>query len=157
MTGRKDRGPRSPKPEGRPPRDARGARPARPVRPAASTPPSTPPSSPPSAPARGVVRVTRILDAPASSVFRALNDPARRGWSPEPLYRVVSALAPRFVRLALPDGSQVSVAIDRQGNVRCSVTVEQSGLPTSLPADVAYGRWKGALAALAEQLDAEWD
>jgi hypothetical protein len=104
-----------------------------------------------------VVRVTRILDAPASSVFRALNDPARRGWSPEPLYRVVSALAPRFVRLALPDGSQVSVAIDRQGNVRCSVTVEQSGLPASLPADVAYGRWKGALAALAEQLDAEWD
>jgi hypothetical protein len=104
-----------------------------------------------------VVRVTRILDAPASSVFRALNDPARRGWSPEPLYRVVSALAPRFVRLALPDGSQVSVAIDRQGNVRCSVTVEQSGLPANLPADVAYGRWKGALAALAEQLDAEWD
>jgi hypothetical protein len=104
-----------------------------------------------------MVRVTRIIDAPASSVFRALNDPARRGWSPEPLYRVVSALAPRFVRLALPDGSQVSVAIDRQGNVRSSVTVEQSGLPASMPEDAARRRWLGALAALAEQLDAEWD
>jgi hypothetical protein len=88
-------------------------------------------------------------------VFAAFNDPSRRAWSPEPLYRVLSALAPRFVRLALPDGSQVAAAITRQGNSRCAVSVEISGLPDKEAAARVTTRWRDGLGALAEQLDTE--
>lgn len=139
-----------PSPRDRSPRGSKRGKPSEPE--AVTTPNPEPP------PRAGVtVRASRILDASASAVFRALNDPTRRGWSPEPLYRVLSALAPRFVRLALPDGSQVSVAITRQGNVRCSVAIEHSGLPADSQPIAVRQRWMAALAALAEQLDTDLD
>jgi hypothetical protein len=104
-----------------------------------------------------MIRVTRMFESSASAVFAAFNDPARRAWSPEPLYRVLSALAPRFVRFALPDGAQVAVSITRQGNTRCAVTVEVTGLADRMAAARATARWRDGLGALAEQLDVAWD
>ncbi|MBL0938723.1 MAG: hypothetical protein IBJ03_07500 [Gemmatimonadaceae bacterium] len=104
-----------------------------------------------------VVRVSRILDAPAAAILRAIIDTDRRGWAPTPLYRVVSVLAPRFVRLALPDGSEVSIAITRQGNTRCGVQVEHGKIPANRTQAEVHREWMGCLAGLAEQLDAEWD
>lgn len=103
------------------------------------------------------VRVSRIIDAPAASILRAVTDADRRGWAPVPVARVVSILAPRFVRLALPDGSQVAITITRQGNTRCGVQIEHMGLAANRPIADVKREWMGALAGLAEQLDAEWD
>jgi hypothetical protein len=103
------------------------------------------------------VRVSRIIDAPAASILRAVTDADRRGWAPVPVARVVSILAPRFVRLALPDGSQLVITITRQGNTRCGVQIEHTGLTGNRPLADIKREWMGALAGLAEQLDAEWD
>lgn len=103
------------------------------------------------------VRVSRIIDAPAASILRAVTDADRRGWAPVPVARVVSILAPRFVRLALPDGSQLAITITRQGNTRCGVQIEHMGLTGNRPVADIKREWMGALAGLAEQLDAEWD
>jgi hypothetical protein len=69
-------------------------------------------------------------------------------------------LAPRFVRLAFPDGALVAISITRQGNTRCSVGVELTQPPTGGEAPAMRererDRWRGALAALAEQLDHDW-
>jgi len=105
----------------------------------------------------GSVRVSRIIDAPAASILRAVTDADRRGWAPVPVARVVSVLAPRFVRLALPDGSQLAITITRQGNTRCGVQIEHTGLTGNRPVAELKREWMGALAGLAEQLDAEWD
>lgn len=105
----------------------------------------------------GAVRVSRIIDAPAASILRAVTDADRRGWAPVPVARVVSILAPRFVRLALPDGSQLAITITRQGNTRCGVQIEHMGLTGNRPVADIKREWMGALAGLAEQLDAEWD
>jgi hypothetical protein len=107
--------------------------------------------------ANNSVRVSRIIDAPAASILRAVTDADRRGWAPVPVARVVSILAPRFVRLALPDGSQVAITITRQGNTRCGVQIEHMGLAANRPIADVKREWMGALAGLAEQLDAEWD
>ena len=111
--------------------------------------------------ARGTAKLaagdlTRTIEAPASAVFSLLTDPARRGWSPAPVMRVLSALAPRFVRLALPDGTTVGISIARQGNARCIVSVELTALPSGADAAVVRHTWRGALAALADQLDHDW-
>lgn len=103
-----------------------------------------------------MIRVTRMFETSASAVFSCFNDPNRRAWSPEPLYRVLSALAPRFVRIALPDGTELTASITRQGNTRCAVTVEVVGLATRAAAANATARWRHGLDALAEQLDFEW-
>ena len=144
---------------------ARGGKPA--ARSAAKQSPrgSKTASNRPSTPSRGetvgqetnTVRVSRIIDAPAASILRAVTDADRRGWAPVPVARVVSILAPRFVRLALPDGSQVAITITRQGNTRCGVQIEHMGLAANRPVADVKREWMGALAGLAEQLDAEWD
>lgn len=103
-----------------------------------------------------MIRVTRMFETSASAVFSCFNDPNRRAWSPEPLYRVLSALAPRFVRIALPDGTELTASITRQGNTRCAVTIEVVGLATRAAAANATARWRHGLDALAEQLDFEW-
>lgn len=102
------------------------------------------------------VELSRIVHAPASAVFRMVNDPTKRDWAPERLYRITSALPPRFARLAFPDGSQAAIAIVRQGNTRTAVSVEHTMLPESVDADVLRRRWNDALAALSEALDSDW-
>lgn len=119
--------------------------------------PSTPSRGETAKPETNAVRVSRIIDAPAASILRAVTDADRRGWAPVPVARVVSILAPRFVRLALPDGSQVAITITRQGNTRCGVQIEHMGLAANRPVADVKREWMGALAGLAEQLDAEWD
>ena len=103
------------------------------------------------------VRVSRIFHVPASAIFRAINDLDKRGWAPDPLYKIVSVLAPRFIRLAFPDGSLVGIAVMRQGNARCTVSVEHSRIPDSASDAQVRDRWTVALAALAEQIDSGWD
>ena len=98
------------------------------------------------------VAVSRLLEATASEVFRAFNDPARRAWSPVRDYVVRNTIAPRLLRIALPDGTQLTVTIVRKGNARCTVTVEQSKLPDELSAEQARARWRDALARLADLL-----
>ncbi len=115
------------------------------------------PAAPDAKPQSASVRVSRIIDAPAASILRAVTDADRRGWAPVPVARVVSILAPRFVRLALPDGSQVAITITRQGNTRCGVQIEHMGLAANRQVADVKREWMGALAGLAEQLDAEWD
>ncbi len=105
----------------------------------------------------GAVTVQRTLNVPASAVIRAINDTDRRGWSPEPLYRVMSVLAPRFIRVAFPDGSLAAFSVNRQGNARCTVTVELSKLPEGADEKQLRDRWSYALAALQEQVDHSWD
>ncbi len=97
--------------------------------------------------------VQLIFEVPAKAVYGALNDPSRRNWAPEPGYRVVSALAPRFVRVDLPSGGQLAFAIERQGNTRCSLALEFTGV-----ADVAKSgaQWREGLEILAEQLDLDY-
>jgi hypothetical protein len=109
------------------------------------------------APTRGAISVQRTLNVPASAVIRAINDTDRRGWSPEPLYRVMSVLAPRFIRVAFPDGSLAAFSVNRQGNARCTVTVELSKLPDGVDEKQLRDRWAHALAALQEQVDHSWD
>ena len=87
-----------------------------------------------------------------SEVFRAFNDPTRRAWSPIRDYVVRSTIAPRLLRIALRDGTQLTVTIARKGNSRCSVTVEQSKLPDELSAERARAQWRDALARLADLL-----
>jgi hypothetical protein len=127
----------------------------RPPRPPVINPATGMPVQPPAA-SGTVIRVARMFETSASAVYSCFNDPNRRAWSPEPLYRVLSALAPRFVRLALPDGTELTASITRQGNTRCAVTVEVIGLPDRATAANATARWRHALDALAEQLDADW-
>lgn len=105
----------------------------------------------------GTVAVQRTLNVPASAVIRAINDPDRRGWAPQQLYRVVSVLAPRFIRLAFPDGSLVAISVARQGNARSTVSVEHSKLPAGSDERALRDRWSYALAALQEQIDTSWD
>ena len=106
---------------------------------------------PPDAPSDDLdVAVSRSLEASASEVFRAFNDPTRRAWSPMPDYVVRSTIAPRLLRIALRDGTQLTVTIARKGNTRCAVTVEQSKLPDELSAEKARALWRDALARLAD-------
>ncbi|HEY0931077.1 MAG TPA: hypothetical protein VGE27_14250 [Gemmatimonas sp.] len=107
-------------------------------------------------PAGPFVELSRIVHAPASAVFRMVNDPTKRDWAPERLYRITSALPPRFARLAFPDGSQAAIAIVRQGNTRTSVSVEHAMLPEGANLDELRRRWSDALAALSEALDSDW-
>lgn len=113
--------------------------------------------APTSAPAPGTVSVQRTLNVPAAAVIRVINDPDRRDWAPERLYRVVSVLAPRFIRLAFPDGSFAAISLARQGNARCTVTVELSKLPVGADERALRERWAYGLAAMQDQLDSSWD
>ncbi len=96
---------------------------------------------------------TRTMDASVSGVFRAFNDPTRRGWMHERLYSVQAAVAPRMLKLAMPDGSVVSVAIQRQGNTRTLVNLEQSKIADAAAAERARQAWRGSLERLAVMLD----
>ena len=96
--------------------------------------------------------VSRTLEASASEVFRAFNDPARRAWSPVRDYVVRNTIAPRLLRIALPDGTQLTVTIERKGNARCMVTVEQSKVPDELSVERSRALWRDALARLADLL-----
>ncbi len=95
----------------------------------------------------------RTLEASASDVFRAFNDPTRRSWCHERLYSVQTAVAPRMLKLAMPDKSIVTVAILRKGNTRSAVSVEQTKLADAASADRARSAWKQALERLAGMLD----
>lgn len=140
---------------------AKGA--SRPSAPRPAAPRSAPVIRPPqdelpSVPDSGLtVRVSRILNVPASAVFRAINDPDKRGWAPSQLFRIMSVLAPRFIRLAFPDGTLVAIAVARQGNARCMVSLELTKLPVGTDERVVKATWDEALSGLQEQLDTSWD
>lgn len=110
----------------------------------------------PTATSSGPGDLSRVIEAPASAVYSLLTDATRRGWAPVPVMRVLSALAPRFVRLALPDGTIVGIAIARQGNARCSVSIELSVIPSGVDPMTVRNSWRQALAAMADQLDHDW-
>ena len=98
------------------------------------------------------ITVARSMEASASDAFRAFNDPKRRGWCPVPDYVVRTTVAPRLLRIGMRDGSLVAVTIARNGNTRCTVTVEHSKLPDERTAEVAQSMWREALARLAAVL-----
>ena len=103
--------------------------------------------------ARGFeVSVTRTLEASASEVFRAFNDPTRRGWCHVQDYVVRTTIAPRSLRLGFSDGTLVAVAIERKGNTRCAVSVQHAGLADEAAAERARAEWKESLARLAQAL-----
>ena len=103
-------------------------------------------------PAGFEISVARTLDASASDIFRAFNDPTRRQWSAVPDYLVRTAVAPRSLRIGMPDGSMVTVVIDRKGNTRCAVSVQHSKLTDAAAADRAKVMWRDALSRLAGML-----
>lgn len=96
---------------------------------------------------------TRTLDGSVSAVFRAFNDPTKRDWCHERLFSVRSTVAPRMLRLAMPDDSVVAVSIARQGNTRAMVTLEHSKIVDAVAAERARQAWKGSLERLAMMLD----
>lgn len=112
-------------------------------------------AAPPAAAALGTVSVTvqRTFEASPSEVFRAFNDPKRRQWSGALGYRVMNAVAPRFLRLMMHDGTLVNVSVARQGNARCAVEVEHSRLPNATEGERVKAVWREAVARLAELLD----
>jgi hypothetical protein len=122
----------------------------------AEQPPASLAAAPPAPDALGTVAVTvsRTLDASPSEVFRAFNDPKRRQWSGALGWRVVSAVAPRFLRLMMHDGTLVSVSIGRQGNARCAVDLEHSRLRTIGDGERLKAQWRDVIGGLAELLDA---
>ncbi len=131
-------------------------KPAKPSTPRPRAEPIAPPL--PDAPASGsIVRLSRVLNVPASAIFRAVNDPERRGWAPESLFRIMTVLAPRFIRLAFPDGTNVAISVARQGNARALVALEITKLPAGADERDVKQRWNHALSALQEQLDTSWD
>ncbi len=97
------------------------------------------------------VHVTRLIEASASEVFRAFNDPMRRGWCHARDYLVRTAIAPRFLRLAMADGTEVVVSILRKGNVRCSVELHHTRL-TGTQSGHAHTDWRDALGRLGEMV-----
>lgn len=95
------------------------------------------------------ISVSRTLEASASDVFRAFNDPTRRGWCFVSDYVVRTTIAPRSLRIAFSDDTLVVVAIARKGNTRCAVTVQHNKLPDAATAEKAKDAWRDALARLA--------
>lgn len=94
----------------------------------------------------------RVIEATPSDVFRAFNDPTRRGWCLTPGYKVRSHVAPRALSLGMPDGAMVVIGIARLGNVRCAVDVTQRGLTDADAVARARAEWRDALARMAEVL-----
>ena len=99
------------------------------------------------------ISVARTLAGTMSDAFRAFNDPERRSWCHERGFAVRSTIAPRMLRLAFVDGSLVGVAIVRQGNARCTVSVEQTRLVDATAAERARQLWKLSLDRLSMMLD----
>ena len=108
---------------------------------------------PPEALGAVAVSVSRTIDASPSEVFRAFNDPTRRQWSGTMGYRVISAVAPRFLRLMMHDGTLVSVSIGRKGNARCAVDLEHSRLADNAAGEKLKAEWRDGLGKMGEQLD----
>ncbi len=109
--------------------------------------------TPPEALGTVAVSVSRTLDASPSEVFRAFNDPTRRQWSGTLGYRVVSAVAPRFLRLMMHDGTLVNVSVGRKGNARCAVDLEHSRLADGTAGEKMKSEWREAMGKMGEQLD----
>jgi hypothetical protein len=107
------------------------------------------PRAAPETPSGIEISVQRTLDASASDIFRAFNDPTRRQWSAVPDYLVRTAVAPRSLRIGMPDGSIVRVVIERKGNTRCAVAVQHGQLADIAAADRAREQWRDSLARLA--------
>ena len=99
------------------------------------------------------VSVARTIDASPSEIFRAFNDPTRRQWGGAFGYKVMNAVAPRFLRLMMHDGTLVSVSIGRKGNARCAVELEHSRLPDVATGEKMKSEWRDGLGRMAEQLD----
>lgn len=95
---------------------------------------------------------TRAVEATASELFRAFNDPTRRLWSHVTDYVVRSTVAPRLLRLGMRDGSLVTVTITRKGNVRSAVDIQHSMIASAEAAELSKRQWREALARLAGML-----
>jgi hypothetical protein len=93
--------------------------------------------------------VARTIEASASDIFRAFNDPNRRGWCHERGYAVRGSVAPRSLTLGIVDGTFANVAITRKGNTRCVISVVQKGFPDADRAERARNDWRGSLDRLA--------
>jgi len=91
----------------------------------------------------------RTIEASASELFRAFNDPTRRAWCHERGYAVRGSVAPRSLTLGIADGSTGVVSIQRKGNTRCQVSVLQKGITTESAAEKARGDWRASLERLA--------
>ncbi|MES2524973.1 MAG: hypothetical protein V4617_19910 [Gemmatimonadota bacterium] len=99
--------------------------------------------------------VARTIEASPSEVYRAFNDPKRRGWCHEQHYLVRSSVAPRSLTMSIGTSNTgasntiVNVAISRKGNTRCMVSVTHKGFPDAERAERARGDWRAALERLA--------
>ena len=58
-----------------------------------------------------------------------------------------------MLRLGMPDETVVTVSIMRKGNVRTTVTVDQSKMADAAAAERARQAWKQALERMAMMLD----
>ncbi|MEO7521046.1 MAG: hypothetical protein ABIW79_04450 [Gemmatimonas sp.] len=88
---------------------------------------------------------TRAVEASVSDLYRAFNDPNRRGWCHARGYAVRASVAPRSLVLGLVDGTSASVLIARKGNTRCVITVVQKGITDPGAAERARGDWRASL------------
>lgn len=98
------------------------------------------------------ISVSRTIEATVSEVFRAFNDPTRRMWCAVPDYVVRTTIAPRSLRLGMPDGTLVAVSILRKGGVRCQVTVDHTKLTDAAHAEQQKVEWRAALARLSDMI-----
>ena len=92
--------------------------------------------------------VARTVEASASDIYRAFNDPNRRGWCHARGYAVRGSVAPRSLVLGLSDGTFASVSIARKGS-RCVITVVQKGIADPAAAERARADWRLSLDRLA--------
>ena len=93
--------------------------------------------------------VARTVEASASDIYRAFNDPSRRGWCHAPGYAVRGSVAPRSLVLGLSDGTFANVSIARKGNTRCVISVLQKGIADANAAERARSDWRASLDRLA--------
>ena len=93
--------------------------------------------------------VARTVEASASDIYRAFNDPNRRGWCHARGYAVRASVAPRTLVLGLSDGTTASVSITRKGNTRCVIAVLQKGIADAAAAERARTDWRMSLDRLA--------
>ena len=98
--------------------------------------------------------VSRTVQAPAASVFRAWTDGAERsGWLEGAEVTIRKAAPPGSLRLAWGDGSTVEVAIRTRGPERSRVVVDHRRLRDAQRVGLMKEFWADALDALARRFE----
>jgi hypothetical protein len=95
---------------------------------------------------------SKTFGVPVAELWRSFAEPRRRKrWLPELKLRVTSATAPRSMRMALEDGTRVSLWFTDKGT-KSAVSVQHLKLPTKAEATKQKAFWGERLRALGELL-----